>query len=135
MSYSLIKKIVTVTFQHHKLKLSEAGELHFFELREFFNLCDVLQTYMANLGTQALVQDIKKLISQRGDLQKEITQLQTKVDAILLQEKIEKSEVQSYGADRGGDSRLLQLSEALVNHCRPLFILCLLNCRSIFAPK
>ena len=91
--------------------LSELGEISTFTFREFFTICDLLQTYVANLGTQATAIDIQKLITQRAELIKEIVELEAQVEHINYEKSIEEEDIRTMLSDRGGDSRLLLLSK------------------------
>lgn len=98
-------------FESNKAELSETGEISTFTFREFFQICDSLQTYMANLGTQAIAVDIQKLIIQRAELMKEITDLETTIEHMTIEQSIEEEDLRSMLADRGGDAKLLMLSK------------------------
>lgn len=105
--------MVDLMFDSNVSDLSEFEEVSTFTFREFFTICDSLQTYVANLGTEATAIDIQKLILQRADLIKEIAELETRIEHISYNRSIEEEDVQFLLADRGGDSRLLLLSALL----------------------
>jgi hypothetical protein len=108
---SLVQKVIHLMFEHNEPELSETGEISTFTFREFFQICELLQTYVANLGTEAVAIDIQKLITQRADLIKEVVELETRMEHIAFDRSIEEDEIRSLLADRGGDSRLLLLSK------------------------
>lgn len=109
--------MVNLMFESNIPELSETGEISTFTFREFFQICELLQTYTANLGTVAVAVDIQKLISQRASLIKEIAELESTIEHIHYDKSIEEEDIRSMLADRGGDSKLLLLRTCT---CRPI---------------
>ena len=115
LDFSLVQKMVHLMFESNVAELSETGEISTFTFREFFQICELLQTYTANLGTEAVAVDIQKLISQRATLIKEIAQLESAMDHIHYDKSIDEEDIRSMLADRGGDSKFLLLSMCMLS--------------------
>jgi hypothetical protein len=110
----LLLTIVKDMFKRNAGVLNEEGSIHMRDLRAFLLIDDKPRTYLATLGTLIVAQDISKLIEQRSELLKELYQIENYLNDRERVQKENYEKETAYLVERGGDSKLINLSENIV---------------------
>jgi hypothetical protein len=92
--------------------LNEKGEIAVIDLKVFVMSSDSCRKYFSNLGTNVELKDENKLLQQRADMLHELLEVEYEMKELERTEFIREEDVVAYARERGGDERLVRITES-----------------------
>lgn len=106
----LIAKVVAQAFHSELAVLTAQGHMSFAHLKPFVLVSEVPRMYLANLAGKTISRDVGRLLDDRVALLRDIAEMEASVQLLSDQLSDECTDALLFARERGGDSRLLQLS-------------------------